>query len=1117
MKANSFKYLLWFLLLGLSVLNAKAGPEIMYWLDGNMSAMHTMPATSGLQSIDMANLAQGYHTLSIVAKDSNGNLSAPVCRTFLKGLSMYDNRTLKVKSSIDGSAFDIRDISPVGDVAEYSLDLTTLAEGVHQLTTEICRADGSMPVLFTNIFYRVASDAEKSAMRCLYIVDGQTENVQSGAFSNGVFHFDLDMENIATGLHSVDFMLVSDHGIVSQSKTAWFTKIPIGGNKIARYEYWLNDRFENPISKTLEQPSRDCNLIDLVEVENLPLRSSQFHFEFVDGKPTIFPANEFHVRFYDIANRITEQSGTYTDYRSPSLVEDVTTLTQPEASVRLGLIPENQIRWFKINMSIGDSLTLRSDKGVTIDMFDPLGQRIYSATGSAATTRSGTRTSAEGDFYIAVHDLSGHDAPTLTYQHIGKYAVLSHTPEKSAMAPGLFSVNLFGNGFDKLKSANLKLNDNVLTAESLVSQRYSNATLFFNIENSLPLGNYDLELCFDDSHEAEETLIVKNFLEFEQANYGEIKVSLVQANNSILPYSVKLIVENTGNVPYQLVPIHVGFDGLDKINGVQFKNFQLRYSKEAFEKGLDIGFEINDLFGSGNQGYYLPMMIMDLEAYQKVEYEFGFDTEYFTKFNLYAWAGEPWITKSQPRAERTVPERAVTQHTNNSLSDLANTLANISHANGVTFGSMILALDGLRNQAYKDAYPGVDLNDLPGPGGGGPQPVSPGNILLIAGGISDIPAVGGACQDDGASDPGANPYPVNVPGPHDPNEITGYKAQSGSRYIGIGVENLSYTIEFENEAGVAESAAHKISISNRLNPEIFDLSSVHTSTLSIGNKEVVIDKTGNFVTTVDLRPTINALAEVSLSIDKQTGELVYQFTSLDPLTVLPTFDNMQGILPVNNNYGSGEGYVVYDVTLRPGLQDNTDIPNSADITFDFANPIETPVWTNTTDYTRPVSNVVCARMKSENMALAKVEASDQSAGIWKYRLYCKSAADSELKLVTETENPDELLFPVTIGTDCELSVATIDKAGNEEIKALSTEYIFKPYVIGDANSDLRTDSQDATLITKYYVNQESVLLNLIASDINDDGIVDAQDNVGITRIYIGDGSNRVQMKQRIRR
>lgn len=284
---------------------------------------------------------------------------------------------------------------------------------------------------------------------------------------------------------------------------------------------------------------------------------------------------------------------------------------------------------------------------------------------------------------------------------------------------------------------------------------------------------------------------------------------------------------------------------------------------------------------------------------------------------------------------------------------------------------------------------------------------------------------------------GGSSSPVNS---LDPNDIFGYIAPSGSMHIGEDVVNVSYRIEFENDTTFASSAAHKVVIKDTLNAKAFDLSSYQPTSIKIGEKSVQLKGDKTFVTTVDMRPEINAIAQVEGLYDEKKGIATWRFTSLDPMTMEPTDDIMQGFLPVNYD-GSGIGEVAYNINRKSELSDGTAISNKASIVFDSNDAIETPTWTNIIDAVPPVSHLSEVEQVNDTIVRVHFNGEDNSSGVWKYALYVQHGEVASWLQVAET---DTTCFDFRIYEDVDYGfcVVATDSAGNVEKKIIQREYKF---------------------------------------------------------------------------
>lgn len=275
---------------------------------------------------------------------------------------------------------------------------------------------------------------------------------------------------------------------------------------------------------------------------------------------------------------------------------------------------------------------------------------------------------------------------------------------------------------------------------------------------------------------------------------------------------------------------------------------------------------------------------------------------------------------------------------------------------------------------------------------------------------------------------------------YDPNDIYGYIAPSGSMYIGEQVTNLPYRIEFENDTTFATSSAHTVVVKDTLDAKVFDFSSYQPTGIKIGDRDIQLKGDKEFVTTVDMRPEINAIAQVKGKFDDKKGIATWTFTSLDPMTMEPTDDIMQGFLPVNYD-GSGIGEVAYNINRKFGLSDGTEISNKASIIFDSNDAIETPVWTNAIDAVSPASHVSKVEVVNDTTMRIHFDGDDERSGVWKYALYVQYGEASSWLQVAET---DTTCFDLCYYEDIDYGfcVVATDAAGNIEKKIIRREYSF---------------------------------------------------------------------------
>ena len=284
--------------------------------------------------------------------------------------------------------------------------------------------------------------------------------------------------------------------------------------------------------------------------------------------------------------------------------------------------------------------------------------------------------------------------------------------------------------------------------------------------------------------------------------------------------------------------------------------------------------------------------------------------------------------------------------------------------------------------------------------------------------------------------------------PLDPNDIYGYTAESGSHAVMDGQNEVYYAIEFENDPEFATASAHDIYLTNTLDATKFDLSTFKPTCVNIGSKSAELSGDKNFVTTIDMRPEINAIAQVEGTYDENTGTARWHISSLDPMTMEPTEEVMDGVLPVNYG-GNGIGEVMYDIQLKPGLAHQTKVSNQASIVFDKNEVIQTPVWTNIIDRIAPTSHATEAKMLNDSTASVSIAATDELSGPWRYDVYVQYGDGAWFLGAENVPIDQKAKVKVYQGINHGFYTVVTDSAGNVEQKQATREFtldVFSPQI-----------------------------------------------------------------------
>ena len=239
------------------------------------------------------------------------------------------------------------------------------------------------------------------------------------------------------------------------------------------------------------------------------------------------------------------------------------------------------------------------------------------------------------------------------------------------------------------------------------------------------------------------------------------------------------------------------------------------------------------------------------------------------------------------------------------------------------------------------------------------------------------------------------------------------------------------------------------------------------------------------------------------------------------MTMEPTDDYMQGILPVNYDGESGIGNITYTIDLAGTFADGTEISNKASIIFDNNDAIVTPVWTNTIDAVAPQSEVTDVVQKNDSIVTIHLDGADNRSGIWKYEVYAQLGEGATWQKVAECDADTACVdFRYYDGIVYGFCAVATDMAGNVETKEFTKEGTFVEVNLGDVNSDGEVNTLDASLTLGYYLEQQVPIL-AIAADVNEDGAVNTLDATQIIQMYLNYSTSEekslMSLRQRVKR
>ncbi len=382
--------------------------QLQYWFDDS-ETITTAPLSSGVQLLDVNSLLDGLHTLHYQVVDENGHVTTPCSHAFLKLTKQSSIPTAKqLQYWFDDS--ETITTAPLSSGVQL-LDVNSLLDGLHTLHYQVVDENGHVTTPCSQFFLKqttLASTTQPKHLR--YWFDDDETTLRECAATSGLQM--LDVSGLTSGLHIVHVQLVDEVGRLITPYSAVFLKIFTDGaqdgkNAITRYIYWVNDGTEEMVKTEVTDPDSVFQLVALLPVKEMPIRSISFLFRIEDDRPVIYAQNDLHVRFFDTRGYSCDGSIRFTDCRVREEVTGITPLLPTQTFARP---EENSIKWFSFEACKGDTVAFRSNQAITLQVFSPTGQKIYMVSGDETVAYGGCHTWEDGTYYVAVHDVTGSQA-----------------------------------------------------------------------------------------------------------------------------------------------------------------------------------------------------------------------------------------------------------------------------------------------------------------------------------------------------------------------------------------------------------------------------------------------------------------------------------------------------------------------------------------------------------------------------------------------------------------------------------------------------------------------------------------------------------------------------------
>jgi len=330
---------------------------------------------------------------------------------------------------------------------------------------------------------------------------------------------------------------------------------------------------------------------------------------------------------------------------------------------------------------------------------------------------------------------------------------------------------------------------------------------------------------------------------------------------------------------------------------------------------------------------------------------------------------------------------------------------------------------------------------------------------------------------------------------YDPNDKKGPAGYTDMNYISYPNE-LLYSVYFEN-LDSATAPAQTVSITDTLNLAVYDIHSfrfgpVQFDTLSI---MPLVGDAKDFTEYYDMRPAKDIILKIEGHADTLTGIVIWDFTSLDPMTGELTEDPLGGFLNPNVNAPEGEGNVSFFINYKTGLANNTQLDNKATIVFDVNTPIATGTFSNRLDLMPPTVNMGNHTLENDSTVTLHWAGTDLESGIRDYTLHF-SEDDTTYKAISFGNGESSTTFVGEMGKTYYFYITSTDSVGNTSTKP-ATPDLTLTFTPSSVNKPSVSDNN----ISAYPIPVENILTISISNS-----------NLGNTEIQITDLKGKLILK-----
>lgn len=274
--------------------------EYEYWFDSDYAGMTTVAVPNAqdvtiLENIDASLLNNGLHTFHMRFKDAQQKWSSVTSKFFFKSeTTVSASNSLTEYEYWFDSDYASAVATPIPNSVNVqtieAIDATLLGNGLHTFHIRYLDEQGKWSSTKSKFFFKGTNDAVlgNNLTQYQFWFDADFASAVTTSFpavTDIQTIESIDASALNNGLHVFNMRYMDEHGKWSSIKSKFFyhtdnvTTTPV---LIAAYRHWFDSDFANNTQGIVSPAVADLNLVDVLDLTQIPHGEHVLHFQFQD-------------------------------------------------------------------------------------------------------------------------------------------------------------------------------------------------------------------------------------------------------------------------------------------------------------------------------------------------------------------------------------------------------------------------------------------------------------------------------------------------------------------------------------------------------------------------------------------------------------------------------------------------------------------------------------------------------------------------------------------------------------------------------------------------------------------------------------------------------------------